>query len=387
MRFPARTPLSPGSLRIFRSAAALLLVALPAFAGEAVSVKDAAWLRRAGVREVRKTAPDAPILVFSPDDQLRFLGPDDAAPGNVRLTQVVPIPGGITKGHFDDWVRNLPPSLRAAESFRFDNGSILGEGEYGAVRVTTVDRSAPWPHDPSLLIDADFFIPLYLDEVRTPMIPLVMKIYAALRRGGVRPRSVTIVSRTGEMMFPLDFGYLPALLREVFLAPESFRDDLPRKWKRVEEAQFLAFFGQREEALGKIETDLRPGEEPYAHYIAAVLRFQGEDFEGGVKELGEAAADPEYRRGYLVQAGALWRGGELGAAERILRAGVSRFPSEMVLNAGLARLLFEQAVAVREEDAGKARTLVEEALSLPVPPEVREEIRAAWSSEVAKPPH
>lgn len=357
------------------------MTAQAAAEAETVHVRDAEWLKRGGVRDLIALSPGTPVLVFSADDQVHTLLQGRDPSGPVHLTQVVPLESGIGTAHFDRWLVTLPAKLREEGRFTLDNGIIRGKGVFRETTVTALDRSAEWSRRPALVIDAGFFLSLYKDEVRTPMIPLVIKLYAMLRRGGIAPASVWIVGRNREMAFPLEFGYLPVLLREVFASPRMFQEELPPSWRRMQSAQYLAFFGQTEEALGELEELLRPGTAPYAYYQAAVLRFREGQVDEGARDLRAAASvDPDYGRGFLVHAGAFWAKRDVGIAEFILREGFSMFPREASLAIGLARVLTEQAIVERATAPDRSIARIREAISLPIPEEIRKEILHAFGA-------
>lgn len=321
-----------------------------------------------------------PVLVFSEEDYVRHLLVDNAARPPVRFTQVVPLETGIGEGPFQGWRSTLPEPYRNVDSFGLHNGVIRGKAGIDNVVVTGLDRPSLWPPGPVLWIDSGFFPPLYKDEVRTPMVSLVLKLYATLLRARVSPVRAWIVDGTMRRDFPLEFGYIPDLLADVFSDPDRFRDELPEKWRRLEAAQKLAFFGQMEEALTELDSLAREGGGPSCHYQAATIRLREGDVEGGIRSLSKAAkGNPPYVRGFLFQAGVFWNGGELGTAEVILRAGRELFPEDDRFATGIARLLVQRAVHVKEADPEAARKLFEEAVSLPSPPGVREEIVKIWS--------
>ncbi|MBI5419444.1 MAG: hypothetical protein HZA60_05090 [Deltaproteobacteria bacterium] len=233
------------------------------------------------------------------------------------------------------------------------------------------------------MIDVGFFLPLYKDEVRTPMINLAMRLISTLKAAGVESDSIWLVRRNGDFEFPLEFGYLPGLLQETFTNPERFSNSLPEKWKRLDAAQYLAFFGQVEEALREYEDLMRLEDAPFLLYEGAILKFKYGDLDAGIKYLrGAAIKDRDYSRGFLLQALYFWRKGELAATESILRAGRDLFPDDEMMSIGLARVLTEQALSEREADPLGAKSRVDEALSLAIPEEIRKEITHVWGRGV-----
>lgn len=344
-----------------------------------VQIRDADWFKRGGVPEILASDPGAPMLLFSADDQVRTLLPGRFSSAPVRLTQVVPLESGVDQSHFERWLATLPVDVRNAGRFTLDNGVIRGKGGFGEATVTALDRPGEWPRRPILVIDTAFLLSLYKDEVRTPMVPLVVKLYATIRRADIAPISVWIVSRNREVSFPLEFGYLPVLVREIFSTPRNFREELPETWRRVQSAQQLVFFGQTDEALEALKELLFPETAPYAYYQSAVLQFREARIEEGVRNLRAGSSiDSDYGRGFLLQAGAFWAKGEVGIAEFILREGFSMFPGETSLAVGLARSLAEQAIGERDEAPDRSMMRIREAIGLPIPDELRKEILHAY---------
>lgn len=365
----------------------LFLLFLPAWASptSAADDRDVSILDPSGFRDWIRSgrslqAPLESILAFTAEDQVfRFLD-NNVANRSIPLFQVVPLEGGISAAHFANWRSSLPVAARKEGAFALDNGVIRGEGEFGWIRVGPVTLPEGWPKHPVLVVDAGFFIPLYKDEVRTPMVPLVMKLVATLRNASVRWDSARIINRNSDPNFPLEFGYISELLREVLSDPEAFRDEIPERWALLDRAQYLAFFGQEEEAMREYGTLVGMGSPAAVRYQAATLAFRGEgNFRDGIRYLEEAAKkDKAYSRGFLVQGTVFWDRGDLPAAEQILRAGLKIFPGDERMKIGLARNLAEQAVSVRKEDPVSAERMIREALSLPVPEEVRGEILDGW---------
>ncbi len=323
------------------------------------------------------------ILVFAAEDQVfRFLG-DNVSNRLLPLFQVVPLEGGISPAHFENWRSYLPEAARREGAFTLDNGVIRGGAGFERIRVGPVTMPGDWPKHPVLVVDAGFFLPLYKDEVRTPMVRLVMKLVATLRTASIRWNSAWIVNRNSDRKFTLEFGYLTDLLREVLSDPDSFRDRIPERWERLDRAQSLAFFSQNEEAAREYRRLCEKGCPAAVRYQAAMLSFREEgDFREGIRHLEEAAKqDKAYSRGFLVQGAFFWNRGDLPAAEQVLRAGRKLFPDDALMTVGFARNLAEQAVNARQADPVTANRMIRESLSLPIPEEVRREILDGWGGD------
>lgn len=341
------------------------------------------WLAQGEMRQAADTE-GLSLLVFSPVDQISRLLDNAGKPPKNPVFQVVPLEIPITPDHFGNWRSYLPEAAREGDRFLLDNGVVRGTGPYRHLSVGPVIRPEGWPKRPYLVVDAGFFVSLYKDEVRTPMVRLAIKLYATLREAGIDPAAVRIVNRNRELDFPLEFGYLPRLLREIFSAPDSFGEDLPPHWARLDHAQYMTVFGQPDEAVEELGALSAGGGAPYALYQVAVVAFRQGEVEAGIERLREAAReDPDYARGFLVQAARYWQREETEAAEAILRAGREIFPGDERIATGIARLLVERAYRGNPEDPEASRKLFEEAVSLPIPAEVRKEIVAIWAESGA----
>jgi len=380
----------PG-IRPLLAMAGLFLVLVPASRGSPPSAgegRDVSIVSPSGFRtwlrgeSARGHLPDS-ILLFSAEDQLSRLLESSLPVESISLFQVVPLERGISAAHFENWRSSLPEPARTEGAFSLDNGLIHGEGRYRRIRIGPVILPGGWPDHTALVVDAGFFIPLYKDEVRTPMVPLVLKLVATLKNASVRWETVRIINRNSDPVFPLEFGYIPDLLREVLSDPNRFRDSIPEPWAQLDRAQYMAFFGQVEEASRGYEALFRMGIPAAAWYQAATLSFRGGgDLSEGIRYLAEAAKrDKAYSRGFLVQGAAFWDRGNLPAAEQVLRKGRELFPENSLVTIGLARNLAEQAAQAREEDPVAADRMIREALSFRVPEDIRAEILKDWSAD------
>lgn len=385
-----REPLRPPKPRTFlaRRALSVLLAAAAALgaatAAADVQVVEAGWFDKGMARD--EMHPSArPILVFSAEDRIGLLAGGAGRPPEVF--QVVPLEGVIPPGHFRGWLGTLPEPLRGSDSFRLDGALIRGTGRFEGVRVGSLSTAAYWPKRPIIVVDTGFFVALDKDEVRTPTVPTVLRVYRTLRDAGIATDEVRIVNRNGDAGFPLEFGYLPRLLSELFEDPSAFKDRIPEKWERIDAARFQAFFLQREEALGEMEPLLRRDDVPAALYMAADLLIQDGDLERGLPYLERAArADRDFARGFVVQAFELRRKGALDAAERVLRAGRDLFPDHQAIAVLLADVLSELAARLRGESPDTAMRLIDEALSMPIPDDMRARILGSRPDGTDRPP-
>lgn len=335
---------------------------------------------RGGVTVIREVPAfdDAsrPWLVFSARDQVRNFIDNAGKVSGAEVFHVVPIENAISRTTFEEWLTSLPTPVRRRTNFRLDDGIVRGRRDFTRYRLGPLSLSGEWPKGPCVVVDTGFFLPLYKDEIRTPMIPLVMRLAATLHQAGVTPAEVRIVDRKEAQDFPLEFGFLAGLLRDLFASPESFRENVPRSWSLLSEARHDVTLFQPEAAAERLEKILAdPDPDPGIRYLAASLRFRNGDTGGGLEYLEKAVrADAGFARGYSEHAMRLWKDGRADEAETVLRAGRRVLPGDGRLAIHLALLLAERAASSKETDPALFRKLRSEALSLPIPEEVRAEI-------------
>jgi len=220
-----------------------------------------------------------------------------------------------------------------------------------------------------LLLDPDFFLPIYENEVRGGMIDLSMKLYRSIVEAHADRFPLIVVEPLSKPSFPLQWSYLDSLWTEIWQAPGAFRNDLPRKWKMRKDSEFLAEFGQFEEAA-KILDEARPyfPKDGSIDFQLARMAFWDREVPVGIRYLNRAVKiDRRFLRGYSEFAEYLVSKERLPAAEMVLRAGLMVDKADPSLNTGLFRLLLERAEARKTTDPDEALADLEYALSLIVP--------------------
>lgn len=135
-----------------------------------------------------------------------------------------------------------------AQSFRTLNGnSLSGEIDTRPFRVTTI-HNLPTIDTPSvLLIDLSFFLPLYQDEIKTPIFPLVHSILNKLLSNNPGIEKIVISSSTGFGDVPLKFRFLGPALKALASNPNRMSKPAPTNWRRFSNNLYLVNFHQVDE--------------------------------------------------------------------------------------------------------------------------------------------
>lgn len=318
-----------------------------------LKVRNAAEAAEALRRELPKAA--GRLILFSPHDYLAEIILPLHREGVLQdLVAVLPAEGMLTPASRDGVRAFLEAGGVAGDdraTFVADNGTVTGRiGRLSVVLCTPKGLRRP-EMESVVALDTAFLAAMYRDDVKTPMVALARKLVATMRARLVTASAVVIFDASGRPDFPLDFGYLPTLLKEIVSAPESFAAAPPEKWRLLAAAETGYFFMQFQLAapLYARFLELAPGE-PSACYRLAWMAARDLEVDAALPWLARAASDPPYRRGYAEIAEYLFRKGRVDGAERVLRAGLAAFPKDPVIATNLAGLYLASGVAAG--DAG-----------------------------------
>lgn len=228
------------------------------------------------------------------------------------------------------------------ETFRVDDGTIRGKVEGVSVRLFPRNRfSRTDGKEVVLLIDPEFLLAAYRNEVATPIVELAWKLVTTLREKDVRSDDVFLLDLAPMEDASLRYAFLPILLREMIAAPETFRQALPEKWEILQQAENASFFAQYPESmvLYRRYLEVSPNDASACHKIAmAAVRDLDPDL--ALHWLNRAAKiDPRFRRGFAAAAEYFARRNLFDPAERIFRAAAAEYPSDGSIATSLASLL------------------------------------------------
>ncbi|HEY5995931.1 MAG TPA: hypothetical protein VIU29_02875, partial [Candidatus Deferrimicrobiaceae bacterium] len=211
-----------------------------------------------------------------------------------------------------------------------------------------------FPEDASggvVAIETAFFQDMQ-NEVRNPTVTLARRLMATFRERRVAAASAILLDSLGRADYPLELGYLAGLFREMLSSPDKFASGLPAKWGDFASAELARFFSQYPEALELYKKFLdQEGNEPSTCVKIARMAIRDLDVPFALQWVNRAASsDPLYRRAYPELAEYLYGKDMFDQSERVIRAGLAKFPKDPILATGLARFLVARGEAALEKD-------------------------------------
>ncbi len=348
--------------RALRAAGLGLLVLLPArFTDAGVVGRDpvavsTARSQQEGREALEKGLPGAGgrVLLVSPHDYLGTLLLPLRRSGNLKeLVVLLPHDNVLAEGDLDALrgfleKGGIPEGDRKA--IRLENGSVRGAIEGMPVLISTLTGLPKQEGQFLVVIDTAFLPAVYKNEVKTPMLTLARRLALTLADRNVGGTSAVILDTVGRPDYPLEHGYLAALLREMLSVPGDFTAGLPEKWKILGTAETAYFFSQYADAmvlykeyLGKVPGDAS------ACYKIALMASRDLDVDFTLHWLVKAVeADPLYQRAFTEIAGYLYRKELIEASERVLLSGLSRFPKDPVFSTNLSAIYLSRGETARQ---------------------------------------
>jgi len=348
------------------------------------------------MQSLERMLPDAGgrLVLVSPSDYLSTLVlPLRRAGALKEIDVVLPFDNVLTPDHLTEIRAFLEKGGISEEdraSLAFDNGAIRGEIEGMRLSLRTLRGLPNVDGGRVVALDTSFLTAVFRNEVKTPMVDTAWRLVLTLRERGVSARRILILDTAGRADYPLEYGYLSALLREMLSAPETFTGVLPEKWRILKAAEGAYYFAQNEEAMALYREFLTraPGDAS-ACYKIAMMALRDLDVDMSLQWLNKAAAaDPLYKRAYTEAAGYLYRKDLFDGAERILLAGLSKFPKEPVFATNLAAIYLSRGEALRRggDEAGANEFFGMAAGVDGAKPQMRERARSLLTGPTAPPP-
>ena len=295
------------------------------------------------------------LLLVSPHDYLATLILPLRREGALKeLAVVLPFDNVLGEEHLEQ-VRTFQEQAGVPEedrkTLRLSGGSIGGAiGGMPFALYTLAGLPRQEGREFLLALDTSFLSAVYRNEVKTPMVDLAWKLVLTLRDRRVFANRAVLFDAVGRADFPLEQGYLMILAREMLSDPGRFSDTLPEKWRMLKAAESAYFFAQYADgmALYRRYLEAAPGDAS-ACYKIAMMAIRDLDVDMSLQWVNKAVeADPLYKRAYSEIGGYLFRKDLLDAAERVLLAGLNRFPKDPLLATNLAALYLSRGEALRE---------------------------------------
>lgn len=333
---------------------------------------DAAGLRELAGKAVPLLDEGRKVLLIAPG--LDYYPMFAKAPFSVRLIHLTPGQDPLVETQWDGWKKALPSP---ADSSSFRDGVITARIGRADISVSTLPQLTSAIDPAVVILDTGFFLPLYENEVRGGVIELSMKLYRTLSAKKNAGAPLLVMQPLADPSFPLQWTYLGELWKDLWQHPEMFREELPLRWKVRKQAEFLAEFGQFEEAAALLE-ESRPHfpKDGSIEFQLARLAFWDRDIPIGIRYLNRAVkTDRRFIRGYSEFGEYFLSKERPDVTEMLLRAGLLQEKANRLLNIQLFKLLIERVEERVGRDPEGARKDLAEALGLSVPSDMRERAR------------
>ena len=264
-----------------------------------------------------------------------------------RVIWVIPVGKGMEILSLDDFRKGLrqqaPGWSRDIYSFeKTVNGAYSGMLGGVSVDVVAIDR-LPIVKEPLLVhIDAGFFYGIYLDELKTPLYPLLTDHFKKVADRGYQALGVTIARANLSFDVPLRMRFLGDDIAAIIASPELLDEPTKAMQLRGEMDYRESFFQpkaiiEKAQALQKIAA--RDADSFYRLYRAQLQMNQPGQ---GLSALGQAVSlDPLYALEYFELVNQKVRHGEQDAALVLLDKSIQALPEHALIGVRKAQLLVE----------------------------------------------
>lgn len=190
-------------------------------------------------------------------------------------------------------------------------------------------------------IDLTFLRPLYRNEIKTPLHPLVGSVFRTLQEAKMQVCAVTISLSQLSRQVPLDTRFLGATMASLVKKPQILDGRIPPNWERRGEIFYLQNFFEKERAqklaLAMEKDDPR---DPSVHYALYQSYREMKDGDKALAALDEAVAlDKAYALEYLDLTEVAKRKGRPDEALRMFDLAEKAFPDNPFITLEKARFL------------------------------------------------
>lgn len=213
-------------------------------------------------------------------------------------------------------------------------------------------------------VDPSYYEKLYTNEIKTPLLPLVMTSLEQLKALQISTLGLTYADANLDQRFALDGRYLGDFLAMIFAEPQKLAADLPEVWKGQSEILYLKNFMQKER-IAQIARQMAVSAPQSAWVQFSLYRAeqQSNSGEAALQALAEAVRlDPVYALAYENLAEQAYDRGRPDEALRMLKLAQASFPDNPHLTLKIAQLSSEL------DDRKTALHLIEQLQKLPWSP-------------------
>lgn len=238
-------------------------------------------------------------------------------------------------------VERVGTSQKEADSFILDGDELSGMLRGMPVRALPLDKLRPLKKQAVVHFDMSFFPPLYRNEIKNPVHPLIFQILNKLRKLELTPLAVSLSRANISGSQPLSARFVADLVLALLQQPDRLDSAPPKSWTLHSEALYLENFFQNEKTLNlyrQIEkSDPANAAIKYALYQNLRRLKKGT---GALDSLRRAVAlDPVYALEYLTLSQAAFDKGLPDEALRMLDLASSVFQEDPFIQLRKVELL------------------------------------------------
>lgn len=219
-------------------------------------------------------------------------------------------------------------SPEEAEALSFDGIEFRGTTHGVPFRAVSLQSLGALEGPALLHYDQSYFKPLYKNEIKTPLFPLILQSFSELRELGVPVGAVTISRSNIEGQIPLDSRFVTSVIATLFRQPDTLDQALPPNWDRRARALYLGNFFKKEEIRDLYLAMAQ--EAPQDASVQFALYQIARQFKEGVQALDyldkAVAIDPVFALEYLSLAGIATEKGRPDQTLQMLTQGAAAFP-------------------------------------------------------------
>ncbi len=140
-------------------------------------------------------------------------------------------------------------SAEETEKFLLDTNGFSGELRGTAFKVIPGTESLHINEPAVVHFDLSFFEPLYINEIKTPLYPLVATQLSNIKESNIPALSVTLSSSNLGGTIPLTVRFLGQDLKKLLKDPSLLKAPLSKFWFHRQQSLFLASFFRDDEIL------------------------------------------------------------------------------------------------------------------------------------------
>jgi hypothetical protein len=318
-----------------------------------------------GVAELEKSlaSVDGNLLVLAQRNVTReFILPVVRSGKARRVDVVLPFAKDPSDSEVDEIRANLVRNgITDMDAMTLKNSKGIISGFIGKVpiRFMSLPRIPDMGEDKvAVLVDPAFILASYRDETRTPVTELARKLVLTLRDRHVRADDVFMIEPDSLDDITMRYGFMGSLLKDMLLHPEAYKENLPERWRLLQEAEYAQSYAQYPDALRLYREYLKAvPDDASACYKIAMMAARDLDEKMALQWANNAdRIDPRYARAYLEIADFFEKKGMADLTENFIVAALSNHPTDTRLASTLAAFYLTQGKRAQSGGDSEAAT-------------------------------